>query len=434
MEDMMSSDAATATGASRRQIATFLPIVLIISLFFLWGVANNLNDVLIKHFKKAFTLSDFQSGLVQTAFYFGYFCFAIPAAMFMKRMGYKAAVVLGLLLYAAGALLFIPAAQAHSYGFFLLALYVIASGLAFLETSANPLVTLLGSQETAARRLNFAQSFNPLGAMSGIWIGSTFILSGIELSPEQTAAMSSAALEAYYRQESLAVQIPYAVVGLFVLFWAGLVLLTRFPPVAAERGEGAGSARDYGQLFGDKSFLFGVVAQFFYVGAQVGIWSYMIRYGQAEVALPEKTAATMVIVTLGLFLVGRFLGTAFMGIVRPARLLLLFALADLVLCAAAALVGGQAGLTALIVSSLFMSIMFPTIFAISLQGLGPRTQAGSSLLVMSIVGGAILTALMGWVSDQASIRAAMWVPALCFAVIAAFAMNNRAVPARLTGG
>ena len=423
---MTNVESEAGTGRATRNLVA---IVLIVSLFFLWGVANNLNDVLIKHFKKAFTLSDFQSGLVQTAFYFGYFCFAIPAALFMKRYGYKAAVVLGLVLFGTGALLFVPAANAHSYGFFLLALYVIASGLSFLETSANPLVTKLGPPETAARRLNFAQSFNPLGAISGVLIGSTFILSGIELSASETAAMTPQALEAYYRTEALAVRGPYIVVGLFVLFWAVLVLVTRFPAAATERGKGAGSLADFRALFADRGHMFGVLAQFFYVGAQVGIWSFLIRYAQVEVpGMPEKTAAHLLTLSLVLFLVGRFIGTALMGAVSPARLLAYFGLADLLLCAVAVVAGGWTGLVALILTSLFMSIMFPTIFALSIDGLGERTQAGSSLLVMSIIGGAILTALMGFVSDQASIQTAMLVPAFCFAVVALFARSRRSIP------
>ena len=405
-----------------------LPIILIVSLFFLWGAANNLNDVLIKHFKKAFSLSDFQSGLVQSAFYFGYFCFAIPAALFMKRFGYKAGVVLGLCLFGAGALLFVPAAYAHSYGFFLLALYVIASGLSFLETSANPLVTVLGDERSAARRLNFAQSFNPLGSIFGVLVGSSFILSGIELTPEQTAALSPSQLDAYFRSEALAVVGPYTAIGLFVLGWAALVAFTRFPAVATARAEadGVGSLAEFRSLLSRPRYVFGVAAQFFYVGAQVGVWSYLIRYAQVELpGTPEKTAANMLMVSLVLFLAGRFLGTALMGKIAPARLLSLFALLDLILCLAAAALGGTIGLYALILSSLFMSIMFPTIFALSLNGLGSATKAGSSLLVMAIIGGAVITAIMGLVSDRWSIAAAMAVPAVCFAVVALFGLRAR---------
>ena len=221
---------------------------LVVSLFFLWGVANNLNDILIKQFKKVFELSDFRAGLVQSAFYFGYFTFAIPAGMFMRRFGYKGAIVLGLLLYASGAFLFYPAAAKQAYGLFLLALYVIASGLAFLETSANPLITVLGPREGAARRLNLAQAFNPLGSITGVLVGQHFILSGIEHTPEQIAAMTAAGRAMFYATEAAAVQGPYLIIGTIVVVWAFLMLISRFPPTrdtagAADRGSGIARPR-----------------------------------------------------------------------------------------------------------------------------------------------------------------------------------------------
>ncbi|MEE7547979.1 sugar MFS transporter, partial [Xanthomonas sp. Kuri4-1] len=222
-----SNDATVARSALAR--TALVPLVLIVSLFFLWGMANNLNDILIKQFKKAFELTDLQAGLVQSAFYLGYFVFAMPAAIFMRRYSYKAAVVLGLLLYAAGALLFYPAAQVHAYGLFLLALFVIASGLAFLETTANPLVTVLGPAEGAARRLNLAQAFNPLGSISGVLIGQHFIFSGVEHTPQALAAMDPAARAAFLAAESAAVQVPYLVIGAVVLVWALAIALVRFP-------------------------------------------------------------------------------------------------------------------------------------------------------------------------------------------------------------
>lgn len=405
-----------------------IPLLLIVSLFFLWGAANNLNDVLMKHFKKAFTLSDFQTGLVQSAFYFGYFCFAIPAALFMKRFGYKAAVVLGLVLFGAGALLFVPAADMHSYGFFLVALYVLASGLAFLETSANPLITVLGDPDSAEQRLTFAQSFNPLGSIAGVLIGSSFILSGVELTPEQTAAMSQSALEAYYTTESQAVKGPYIAIGLFVLFWAALVAWVKFPPAALKAADETASRGDYRALLARPYFLLGVVAQFFYVGAQVGIWSYLIRYTQVEIPdTPEKVAAQAITMSLALFFAGRFVGAAVMDRIAPAKMLAGFATINILLCGLGALVGGPVGLGALIVTSLFMSIMFPTIFALSIRGLGPLTKAGASLQVMSIIGGAVLTALMGYVSDSGGIKLAMLVPVGCFVAILMFARAKVAV-------
>jgi FHS family L-fucose permease-like MFS transporter len=410
-----------------RVTAGLLPVVLIVALFFLWGVANNLNDVLIAHFKKLFTLSDLQAGLVQSAFYLGYFCLAIPAALFMRARGYRAAVLTGLGLYGLGALLFWPAAGAQSYPFFLIALFVIASGLAFLETSANPLIARLGSEETASRRLNLAQAFNPLGSIAGVVLGSQLILSGITVSPEQVAAMTPSALEAWRANEASSVQLPYLLIGLVVIGWAILIRIVRFPAVATESDvdEGVGAFEDFRSLLRERRLLFGVVAQFFYVGAQVGIWSYLIRY--AQVAVPgtgEHRAATWLTLSLALFMAGRFAGAALMGRVAALPLLACFAGISALLCIAAAVLGGPAGVAALVATSFFMSIMYPTIFAESVAGLGPRTKSAAALLVMAIIGGAVLTAAMGYVSDASgSILWAMLVPAACFLVVLAFALR-----------
>ena len=405
-----------------------LPLVLIVSLFFLWGMANNLNDILIKQFKKAFELSDFQAGLVQSAFYLGYFVFAIPAGMFMRRYSYKAAIILGLLLYAAGAFLFYPAAQAHTYNLFLLALFVIASGLAFLETTANPLVTVLGPAEGAARRLNLAQAFNPLGSITGILIGQHFIFSGVEHSATDLAAMSPAARQAFYVAESSAVQTPYLVIGGVVVLWALLIALTRFPATSSAGDEPAVAQRHgiIGRLLRKRRFVLAIVAQFFYVGAQVGIWSFLIRYIQDGLpGTPEKSAALYLTVSLVLFMVGRFVGTALLRYLPPALLLGIFALINLALCSIAVASPHTVGVYALVASSFFMSVMFPTVFALGLEGLGDdERKLGSSLIVMAIIGGAILTALMGAVSDQAGIHWAMAVPAVCFAVILWFAVAS----------
>jgi FHS family L-fucose permease-like MFS transporter len=398
----------------------FWPVILITALFFFWGIANNLNDILIPQFKKAFSLTNFQSSLVQSAFYMGYFLFALPAGFLMRRFGYKAAVLTGLVLYALGAVLFWPAAEVRQYPWFLGALFVIASGLAFLETSANPLMTVLGDEKWAAFRLNLAQAFNPLGSLAGIWIGKTYILSGIE--KLNTAAD--------YAREAKAVQTPYLIIGAVVLVWAALVAFSRFPQAATssvhdhdEAQLSAGQA--VGGLFKRPHFLLGVAAQFFYVGAQVGVWSYVIKYGQAEMHLVDKVAANYLTYALTAFLIGRFAGTALMGIINPARLLTLFAVANIALTAVAVLVGGHTGLWALVASSFFMSIMYPTIFATAVRGLGPLTKTGSSLLVMAIVGGFILTNIMGVILDHASARTAIIVPLLCFAVVALYGLTTR---------
>ena len=410
-----------------------LPFFLIVALFFLWGVANNLNDVLIAHFKKLFTLTDLRAGLVQSAFYLGYFCLAIPAALFMRAKGYRAAVLLGLCLYAFGALLFWPAASAQSYPFFLAALFVIASGLAFLETSANPLIARLGSPETASRRLNLAQAFNPLGSIAGVVLGSQFILSGIEVSPDQMAAMTPDALTSFRAAEAAAVQMPYLLIGLAVLLWALLIRLTPFPAVATEREveEGVGAGSDFAALLRNRRVLGGVAAQFFYVGAQVGIWSFLIRYSQvAAPGTTEYEAAGFLTLSLILFMVGRFAGAALMSRLPALPLLAGFATTAGLLCVVAALVGGQVGIGALVLSSFFMSIMYPTIFAESVNGLGARTKSASALPVMAIVGGAAFPAIMGYVSDvSGSMVNAMLVPALCFLVVLAFALRARRKPA-----
>ncbi len=424
--------AAPGQRVARAARAAIVPLVLIVSLFFLWGVANSLNDILIKQFKKAFELSDFQAGLVQSAFYLGYFVFALPAGMFMRRYGYKGAVVAGLVLYAAGAFLFWPAAGVHTYGAFLLALFVLASGLAFLETSANPLMTVLGPAEGAARRLNLAQAFNPLGAITGVLVGRHFILSGVEHTPAQLAAMEPAVRQAYLASESAAVQMPYLVIGLVVSVWAVLVLLARFPRTLAEDDSPAMAPSSTAgailrRLLGNGRFVFSVVAQFFYVGAQVAVWSFLIRYAQDGVpGMPEKTAADYLTVSLVLFMLGRFAGTALLRRVAPAGLLAVFATANVLLAGVAIALPGMAGLYAMVALSFFMSVMFPTIFALGLDGLDHDSRKlGSSLLVMSIVGGAVLAAAMGLVSDLAGIHNAVVVPLVCFAVILGFALSVR---------
>ncbi|WP_269083233.1 L-fucose:H+ symporter permease [Sphingomonas sp. Leaf257] len=400
----------------------YLPALIItVSLFFLWGMANNLNDILIAQFRKAFTLSDFGTSFVQQVFYLGYFLLAVPASMVMRRYGYKAAIVLGLTLYGTGALLFYPAAAASLYQLFLLGLFVIAAGLAFLETSANPLMGDLGDPAGATRRLNWAQAANPLGAITGILIGRFFILSGIEHDERALATMDAAARTAFYKAEVQAIAPPYVAIAIVVLLFAVAAALVRFPsgtPVRAEEGR---SGR-FVDVFRQPRLMGAVVAQFFYVGAQVGVWSYTIRYAQANVGLNERGGADALFVSLVLFAAGRFLGSALMGRAAPVKLLALFAGLSVLLTAVAAVLGGWPGLIALVAASFFMSIQFPTIFALGIEGLGPLRRAGASLIVMAIIGGAGLTALMGLVSDHAGITSAMLVPTVSFVVVTLFAL------------
>jgi FHS family L-fucose permease-like MFS transporter len=420
---------ATPANAVPRGIRRWLPLFLIVGLFFLWGAANNLNDVLIAQFKMAFVLDDFQAGLVQSAFYLGYFLVAMPAAMFMRRFGYKEAVVVGLVLYGAGALLFWPAAQLRTYGMFLFALFVIATGLAFLETSANPLMTVLGPREGAARRLNFAQAFNPLGSIAGVLIGKHFILAGVEHTPQQLAAMGAAERATYYTAATHAVQGPYLCIGLVVLAWALLVLVMRFPAVAAPHvpaTRATGHDGALARLLRDRGFTGAMAAQFFYVGAQVGVWSYTIRYVQATMpGTSAHAAANFILVALVCFMAGRFVGAALMKYLAPVRLLLAFAAINVVLTLYALLQPGMGGACALVACSFFMSVMYPTIFALGVEGMDDdERKLGSALLVMTIIGGAVLTAAMGAVSDRAGIARALGVPALSFAVVAWFAWRR----------
>ena len=401
--------------------------VLVVALFAFWGMSNSLNDVLIPQFRKTFQLGDFASSFVQFATFIGYFVFAIPASLFMRRFGYRAAVVMGLVLFGSGALLFYPAAQFGEYHFFLGALFVVASGLSFLETSANPMIAAMGPAENADQRLNFAQMFNPLGTIFGVFIGKELILSEHSTTAEQVQAMEPAAQAAWRASELAAVKLPYLGIACVVLLWALLVAITKFPPLAqrvpADTDE---SAAGFSGLGAFPRYWLGVFAQFAYVGAQVGVWSFVIRYTQFNTpGIAEKLAANNLLITLTLFFAGRFVGTVLMSKFRPATLLAVFAAADIALCVVAAFAGGQFGLYALIATSFFMSIQFPTIFTMSLRGLGAHTKSGASFLVMAIVGGAIVPPLMGLVSDASSINVAMFVPAACFAVVLWFGLKSR---------
>ena len=402
-----------------------VPFILVTVLFFLWGIPNNLNDVLIRQFMTSFAISRFEAGLVQSAFYLGYFLFAMPAAMLMRRLGYKAGFVIGLLLFGLGSFLFWPAALVGRYGFFLFALFVIASGLSFLETASNPFIAQLGDPASSERRLNFSQAFNPLGSISGVLIGTVFIFSGIELDPQQIAAMKAQHLyHAYMRSETMRVVKPYLVLGAIAVFWAFLILRTKFPSIQSEH-EAGGDRGHFRELFRYPHFLMAVVAQFMYVGAQVGTWSYFIQYVQEFTHQPEKVAGYLLTGTLVAFAIGRFGSAWLMRYVAPNMLLGLYAIANVVLVAFGILHPGWSGLWALFATSFFMSLMFPTIFALGLKGLGPNTKIGGSLIVMAIVGGAILTPVMGLVAEvRHSIAPAYVVPLVAYVIIAAYAFTG----------
>jgi MFS transporter, FHS family, L-fucose permease len=397
-----------------------LPFILVTALFYLWGIPNNLNDVLIRQFMKSFAITRFQAGLVQSAFYMGYFLLAMPAALLMRRVGYKAGFVLGLFLFGAGAFLFWPAAIIGRYEFFLLALFVIASGLSFLETASNPFIAQLGDPATSERRLNFSQAFNPLGSITGAMVGTVFIFSGVELSAQQVAALKArGAYEAYLQSETLRVVKPYVVIGAIAILWAVIILRTNFPAIQSEHESAPGEHGRFRDLLHYPHFLLAVVAQFFYVGAQVGTWSYFIQYVQESAHQPEKIAGYFLTGTLAAFGIGRFASAYLMRFVAPSKLMGAYSIANIVLVAIGVVLPGWIGLWSIFLTSFFMSLMFPTIFALGLKGLGPNTKIGGSLLVMAIVGGAVLTPLMGLISEfTGSIAYAYTVPLAAYIVVA----------------
>jgi FHS family L-fucose permease-like MFS transporter len=371
---------------------------------------------------KSFEINRLQAGLVQSAFYLGYFLVAMPAGQLMRKAGYKAGILIGLGLYGAGCILFWPAAIVAQYWFFLMALFIIACGLAFLETASSPFIVQIGAIETAEQRLNLSQSFNPLGSISAVLVGSRFIFSGVELNKAQVAAMQAAGTyQSYLRSETLRVVVPYIVLGAIVLFWALLIARTPFPHVGLDY-TAKESAGDHGpSLWKRKHFVFAVLAQFLYVGAQVSAWSYMISYVQGYAKLAERNAGYWLTGALVAFMIGRFISTWILRYVDGARLLTIYAVINAGLCTAAVLRPGWLGVGCLVANSFFMSMMFPTIFALGVKGLGARTKTGGALIVMAIIGGALLTPIMGKIADVAGVCCGYAVPAACFVGIALYA-------------
>jgi len=401
-----------------------IPFILVTSLFFLWAFLHNLNPILIPHLKKACQLTDLQSSFIDPAVYLGYFLTAIPAGIFIHKYGYKSGIVLGLLLFAAGALLFIPAASVREYFFFLIALFVMACGAAFLETVANPYMTILGDPATAEQRLNFAQSFNGLGAVLAPILGSRFILSGIEHSKEELQKMDPVQLQTYLNKEASAVKIPYLVIAMVVFMVVIFFLLTKFPEVK-EDDSVAHDTKFSLKIFKFSHLKWAVVAQFFYVAAQVAVGSFFIKFSKFVMDLPEKQAGNWWGYAMIGFVTGRFLGTFLMRYIKPAQLLSLYAVINIVLLIIGVTTKGALPVYAVMAIPFFMSIMFPTIFALGIKGLGEETKIASSFLVMSIIGGAFGAVFMGLISDKTgSIQLAYVVPLICFVFVLFFGLKG----------
>ena len=417
--------AARTEGTKRQHVPVtehkyVLPLTLITSLFFLWALGVNLNDVLIPHLKKAFQLSDFRSSLVQSAFFGGYFIAALPAGWLMERIGYKRGLLVGLVTCATGAALFYPAASVRLYGFFLFALFVMASGQSFLEVGANPYVTILGPAESSARRLNIAQSFNAVGAVLTPIIGAAFILTNTDYTKSQLSAMPPGQLESLRLAEANTVKIPYLVIALIFLLVALLIYVTDLPEIRDQQsgGEITKLNRGLSGSLSHRHLVRGVIAQFFYCGAQVGVGSFVIRFVQHLIpGIPSVSAANYLKLHLFGFMLGRFTGSAIMKYVAPPRLLSIFAAGGFLCVVVALATSSVAAIWAVVFAGFFNSIMFPTIFALSLKNLGPYTKRASSLLVMSIIGSATVPAVMGFISDRTSIQTSFVVPLICYAVV-----------------
>jgi MFS transporter, FHS family, L-fucose permease len=401
---------------------TGFALMLVTSLFFLWGFSNNLNPILIPHLKKSFTLSTTESTLIDSAVYIAYFLMALPAGYILKRFGYKAGIVIGLVFFAIGAFLFIPAANMQSYVFFLVALFVIASGLGFLETAANPYAAKLGSDETSTQRLNFVQSFNGLAAAVAPVLGARIILTDA-YSDEQLAAMSAGARQIALASEASTVKTPYFILGVVLFAIALIFIFTNLPKIQYQ--ENRDKSKNILYAFRNKHLTWAVIAEFCCVGAQVSVFSLFILYATQSANITELDAADFLGVCGIAFLVGRFLGTFLMRYVRPNQLLTIYAISSALLCIIAIYAHGMITVYAVIGICFFLSIMFPTIFALGIVDLGGDIEYGSSLLIMSIVGGAIMPRIFGLISDNTGdIQLGYVVPFICFLFIAYFGLRG----------
>lgn len=403
-----------------------LPIILITSMFFMWGLANNMTDTLLAAFKRIMSMTDFQTSWIQLAFYGSYFCLALPAALIIRKYTYKVGVLLGLGLFIIGALLFYPSSQTMIYSHFLTSLFILAGGLSVLETASNSYILKLGPEETGIQRLNFAQSFNPIGSITGVLLGKFFILSELNRASEaERATLTPIELVDIQAKELSAVMGPYVAVAFVLLIIWVIIYFTRMPK-ASDEAEEESLKNIFKRLFTNSNYVWGVVAQFFYVGAQIGVWSYTIRYAMLELDLTEADAASYYLAGSILFMASRFICTWLLSIVKPVRLLSICAGMAVVSSLVVVFASGLTGVIGLVSISGFMSLMFPTIYGLAVKGLGNDTKIAGSGLIMAILGGAVITSLQGVVSDVTNIHFAYLVPAMCFVVILYYSLfvNN----------
>ncbi len=403
-----------------------IPFILVTSMFFLWGLANNMTDTLLAAFRRIMSMSDFQTSLIQVAFYGSYFCLALPAALFIRKFSYKSGILLGLGFFIAGALLFYPASQTMVYGHFLAALFILAGGLSVLETTANPYILAMGSEKNSVQRLNLAQAFNPIGSVTGVLLSKFFILSHLNVADATVrAGLSPEELRMIQEQELNAVMGPYVGVALILaIIW--IIIASIKMPAASTKNESIDLRATFKKLLANSNYKWGVVAQFFYVGAQIGVWSFTIRYVMTEIGVNESGAANYYLAALILFTAARFVFTALLKRFRGSVLLIYSSFVAVALLFLVIFVGGFVGTMALVGISGCMSLMFPTIFGLASQGLGQDRKIAGSGLIMAILGGAVLTAIQGQVSDLTqSIHLSFFVPMICFLVVASFGYVNR---------
>lgn len=416
-------------------VGHMLPFVLVTVLFFLWGMSNNLTDILVQQFRKSLELSQFSAQLVQTANFFGYFCMAIPAGLLMRRWGYKAGMVTGLVLFGTGMLLFLPAAVRGQYAMFLVALFTVGCGASILETAANPFVAQFGDPATSERRLNFSQAFNPPGTVVGVLIGTYFIFSGVEPSAAEIEQMKLAGTyHSYLHGEIMRVVPTYIAFGLVVLLCAFILGRTKFPVIQSEH-EGAGEDHgNFADLLRNPAIWIAVGANFCNVGAQISSWSSLIPYMKQYTVVSERTAAHYLTAVLIAMLVGRFISTSLMRYIRPSLMLGVYGLCNAVLMLVAVFRPGLTGAWAVVASGFFLSIMYPTIFALGLKGLGRNTKLGGSLLVMAIVGGAIFPPISGLIARQTgSLALGYLVPLVGFVGVAIYGFFQSTQRSLLSG-
>ncbi len=405
-----------------------IPFILITSLFALWGFANDITNPMVAAFKTVMDISTAKAALIQFAFYGGYATMAIPAALFIQKYSYKTGILVGLALYATGALLFWPAAQFQIFEFFLVSLYILTFGLAFLETTSNPYILSMGSVETSTRRLNLAQAFNPIGSLMGMYVASQLILAHLQADKVDFASLSAADQAPIRLHDLMIIRNPYVALGLVVIVMFIVILCMKMPKTI-DNSQHAGFRESLKSLLANKVYREGVLAQMFYVGAQIMCWTFIIQYA-GRLGIPKETAQMYNIGAMGMFLVGRFIATGIMKFVNSRKLLMIFAICAMCTVGAAILINGELGLYCLMATSLFMSLMFPTIYGIALEGIGRFATLGAAGLVMAIVGGALMPPMQGAIIDMKSVaglpaeNASFILPFMCFVFVALYGYRS----------